>query len=258
MESARWSGCSPTSYDEPFDLVVLDPPREGAKRKVVEQVVDRAPRAVAYVACDPAALARDVAIFAEHGYRLERLRALRPLPDDAPRGVRRPAESVTSLKYAHVERERRWLLRTFPAGFAAETRLDITDRYVDGTRLRLRETVDGDGVRVRKLGQKVRLGDGPGEIACTSVYLDEAEWALLSALPAAVLRKHRSRAVLADGVRVAVDVFAGDCTGLVLLEVDRGDGPDRGLPAGFEAVAEVTHDEGYTGGALARHGLPRG
>jgi tRNA/tmRNA/rRNA uracil-C5-methylase (TrmA/RlmC/RlmD family) len=69
-----------SSYDEPFDLVVLDPPREGAKRVVVEQVVDRAPRAAAYVACDPAALARDVAIFAEHGYRLERLRAFDLFP----------------------------------------------------------------------------------------------------------------------------------------------------------------------------------
>lgn len=69
-----------SSYDEPFDLVVLDPPREGAKRVVVEQVVDRAPRAVAYVACDPAALARDLAIFAEHGYRLERLRAFDLFP----------------------------------------------------------------------------------------------------------------------------------------------------------------------------------
>lgn len=69
-----------SSYDEPFDLVVLDPPREGAKRLVVEQVVDRAPRAVAYVACDPAALARDLAIFAEHGYRLDRLRAFDLFP----------------------------------------------------------------------------------------------------------------------------------------------------------------------------------
>jgi tRNA/tmRNA/rRNA uracil-C5-methylase (TrmA/RlmC/RlmD family) len=69
-----------SSYDEPFDLVVLDPPREGAKRLVVEQVVDRAPRAVAYVACDPAALARDLAIFAEHGYHLERLRAFDLFP----------------------------------------------------------------------------------------------------------------------------------------------------------------------------------
>ena len=68
------------AYDEPFDLVVLDPPREGAKRAVVEQVVDRAPRAVAYVACDPAALARDVAIFAEHGYRMTALRAFDLFP----------------------------------------------------------------------------------------------------------------------------------------------------------------------------------
>ena len=69
-----------SAYDEPFDLVVLDPPREGAKRTVVEQVVDRAPRAVAYVACDPAALARDIAFFAEHGYRLEQLRAFDLFP----------------------------------------------------------------------------------------------------------------------------------------------------------------------------------
>jgi tRNA/tmRNA/rRNA uracil-C5-methylase (TrmA/RlmC/RlmD family) len=66
--------------DEPFDLVVLDPPREGARRGVVEQVVDRSPRAVAYVACDPAALARDVAVFAEHGYRLTALRAFDLFP----------------------------------------------------------------------------------------------------------------------------------------------------------------------------------
>jgi tRNA/tmRNA/rRNA uracil-C5-methylase (TrmA/RlmC/RlmD family) len=68
------------SYDEPFDLVVLDPPREGARRQVVAHVADRAPRAVAYVACDPAALARDVAFFAEHGYRLETLRAFDLFP----------------------------------------------------------------------------------------------------------------------------------------------------------------------------------
>ena len=78
--------CGPTDrvlrekLDEPFDLVVLDPPREGAKRAVVEQVVDRRPRAVAYVACDPAALGRDVAIFAEHGYELTAIRAFDLFP----------------------------------------------------------------------------------------------------------------------------------------------------------------------------------
>jgi tRNA/tmRNA/rRNA uracil-C5-methylase (TrmA/RlmC/RlmD family) len=69
-----------SAYQEPFDLVVLDPPREGARRPVVEQVVARTPRAVAYVACDPAALARDLAIFAEHGYRLSQLRAFDLFP----------------------------------------------------------------------------------------------------------------------------------------------------------------------------------
>jgi tRNA/tmRNA/rRNA uracil-C5-methylase (TrmA/RlmC/RlmD family) len=64
----------------PVDLVVLDPPRTGAKRVVVDQVAARAPRAVAYVACDPAALARDVAIFAEHGYALTALRAFDAFP----------------------------------------------------------------------------------------------------------------------------------------------------------------------------------
>lgn len=65
---------------DPVDLVVLDPPRAGAKRAVVEQVVARGPRAVAYVACDPAALARDLAVFAEHGYELHTLRAFDLFP----------------------------------------------------------------------------------------------------------------------------------------------------------------------------------
>ena len=65
---------------ERADLVVLDPPRTGAKRDVVGAVADLAPRAVAYVACDPAALARDVALFAERGYRLGGLRAFDLFP----------------------------------------------------------------------------------------------------------------------------------------------------------------------------------
>ncbi len=62
------------------DIVVLDPPREGARKIVVDAVVDLAPRAVAYVACDPAALARDVAYFTEHGYRLTGLRSFDLFP----------------------------------------------------------------------------------------------------------------------------------------------------------------------------------
>ncbi len=69
---ARWPGA--------VDLVVLDPPRTGAGRDVVRAVAERRPRRVAYVACDPAALARDVATFAGLGMELVDVRALDLFP----------------------------------------------------------------------------------------------------------------------------------------------------------------------------------
>jgi tRNA/tmRNA/rRNA uracil-C5-methylase (TrmA/RlmC/RlmD family) len=62
------------------DVVVLDPPRSGAGRAVVDEVSRRRPRAIAYVACDPAAFARDVATFAGNGYHLAELRAFDAFP----------------------------------------------------------------------------------------------------------------------------------------------------------------------------------
>ncbi len=62
------------------DVVVLDPPRTGAGRDVVAAVAGSGARAVAYVACDPAALARDLAWFAERGYALDALRAFDLFP----------------------------------------------------------------------------------------------------------------------------------------------------------------------------------
>jgi tRNA/tmRNA/rRNA uracil-C5-methylase (TrmA/RlmC/RlmD family) len=59
----------------PVDLVVLDPPRTGAGAEVVRAVAGSGARAAAYVACDPAALARDVRTFAGLGWRLDELRA---------------------------------------------------------------------------------------------------------------------------------------------------------------------------------------
>jgi tRNA/tmRNA/rRNA uracil-C5-methylase (TrmA/RlmC/RlmD family) len=61
------------------DVVVLDPPRTGAKRAVAG-IAALTPRRVVYVACDPAALARDLATFSDLGYRLEGLRAFALFP----------------------------------------------------------------------------------------------------------------------------------------------------------------------------------
>jgi tRNA/tmRNA/rRNA uracil-C5-methylase (TrmA/RlmC/RlmD family) len=64
----------------PVDVVVLDPPRAGAGSELSEAIASLRPRAVVYVACDPASLARDVAAFAAHGYRLDALRAYDMFP----------------------------------------------------------------------------------------------------------------------------------------------------------------------------------
>lgn len=62
------------------DVVVLDPPRTGVDRRVVEAVTGLGARAVVYVACDPASLGRDVGRFAARGWRLAGLRALDVFP----------------------------------------------------------------------------------------------------------------------------------------------------------------------------------
>jgi len=62
------------------DLVVLDPPRTGAGKSVIKDIAAMGPRAVAYVACDPAALARDVAYARDAGYGIRSLRAFDAFP----------------------------------------------------------------------------------------------------------------------------------------------------------------------------------
>lgn len=60
--------------------ILLDPPRSGAGRAVVDEITSIEPAQVVYVACDPVALARDVAFFAERGYHLEAIRAFDLFP----------------------------------------------------------------------------------------------------------------------------------------------------------------------------------
>ena len=156
---------------------------------------------------------------------------------------------MDNLKYAVIERERRWKLSKVPEGLVGET-FRIRDKYLSGTRMRLREMTAGDGVVVRKLGHKVRPSAGPEAIACTSLYLDDAEWDRLAALPGHTLGKRRTR-VRRAGVVLVVDEFEGPLEGLVLAEIDSGSGPSESLPEDWAAGVEVTADERYTGGALA-------
>ena len=150
-----------------------------------------------------------------------------------------------SLKYAVVERERRFLLASLPEGVVGTK--EISDRYLTGTRLRLREVRERNGAVVRKLGHKVRLSEGPAEVACTNFYLNDHEWAVLEALPARVLRKKR-HVVQRDGVTVAVDEHED---GVLIAEIDDRDQPSQFVPDWLDILEDVSDDERWTGASLA-------
>ncbi len=170
-----------------------------------------------------------------------------------------PHQPPRAAKYARVECERRFLLAgpppasgRAPAGPAGSRR--IADRYLTGTRLRLRCVSRPDGGSVAyKLTQKLPAGrPGPVQGLITNLYLSRAEYDLLAGLPAAVLSKTRlSRPPL------GVDVFDPPLHGLVLAEAEFDTEAEARsfTPPGY-AVAEVTDDPRFTGGRLVRASRP--
>ena len=56
---------------ERFDSVILDPPRKGADRALIETLITARPERICYVSCEPSTLARDVKLLSEGGYRLQ-------------------------------------------------------------------------------------------------------------------------------------------------------------------------------------------
>ena len=150
------------------------------------------------------------------------------------------------LKYAVVERERRFLVARLPDGVHGTK--EISDRYVIGTRMRLREVREIDGTVVRKLGHKVRVGKGPAEVACTNFYVNADEWTVLLTLPALTVHKKRHM-IQRDGWIVAVDEH-GD--GTLVAEIDDGDQPSSDVPGWLDVLEDVSEDERWTGAALAR------
>jgi CYTH domain-containing protein len=167
--------------------------------------------------------------------------------DDAD--VRNPsAPHGKSCKYARRELELRFLLAEIPPGHI-ERAAEILDRYLEGTRLRLRKTIERTaehGAQVfYKLTQKVPAPDGsPGLI--TTVYLSEDEYERLATIPALVLEKTRFSIP-----PFVVDVFGGQRAGLFLAEAELTTNLEvRHFAAPQWAIADVTNDVRFTGGRI--------
>ena len=158
------------------------------------------------------------------------------------------------MKYARIERERRFLLRRLPDGIDPHRRFRrITDIYIPNTRLRLRRVESDDGLKKEwKLTQKYRDGDSPPfQTVITNIYLSEAEYETLARLGGAILRKRRYQ-MDHDGRRFAIDVFEGELEGIILAEVEGAtDDEIENLSVPPFAVQDVTGVEFFTGGRLA-------
>jgi tRNA/tmRNA/rRNA uracil-C5-methylase (TrmA/RlmC/RlmD family) len=80
VEQGKVESVLPRTGITEADLVVLDPPRAGAGKQTVRRIAGLGPRRIGYVACDPAALARDLAYFKDAGYVPRFLRAFDLFP----------------------------------------------------------------------------------------------------------------------------------------------------------------------------------
>lgn len=158
-------------------------------------------------------------------------------------------EELSGAKYAHIERERRFLVDPSKLpDLAASSSILIEDAYIDGTHMRLRRmTASNDGRVVLKLTKKYETTD-PLARPIVTTYLDGTEFALLAGLPAHPVVKRR----YACGA-FSVDRFEGDLAGLWLAEIEMPD--DAALIAATPpswASREVSDDRGFDGGSLVR------
>jgi len=65
--------------DKP-DLIILDPPREGVHPKAIDKIIKFGAKQIIYVSCKPTSLARDLKIFVEKGYKVEKVRCVDMFP----------------------------------------------------------------------------------------------------------------------------------------------------------------------------------
>ena len=162
-------------------------------------------------------------------------------------------EEARAPKYSAMERERRFLV---DAGqrpdLAAVPDILIEDRYIIGTRLRLRRMTDSlDGSIALKCAKKYEADD-PLARPMVNIYLDAAEHALLAALPACALAKRRHHVPTEAGL-FAIDVFLRPLAGLELAEIEcAADAALRSVLAPQWATREVSYDPFFQGGNLAR------
>lgn len=151
-------------------------------------------------------------------------------------------------KYAHTERERKFLLQNARNIVAGLPYKQIADHYIKYSSLRFRKVSDGESV-VWKLTKKSQSIDGKAQI--TTIYLTEAEYSLLNIFDAVLVEKIRYVKVYGNFV-IGIDKYSKGSDELWLAEVEfNSDEEMSSFTLPFDYLEEVTDDINYNGFALA-------
>lgn len=155
---------------------------------------------------------------------------------------------MTLPKYSQLEHERRFIVA--PArcpNLDPSGAILIEDRYLNGGRLRLRSNTSANGTKIFKLAKKY-----PGDVSMsrpmTNLYLDVAEFELISGLPNRRVCKRRYQV----GGGFIVDVFVDALDGLILAEIEADAATVCAVSMPEWTAAEITADPRYDGGTLSR------
>jgi CYTH domain-containing protein len=150
-------------------------------------------------------------------------------------------------KYSKTEIERRWLVSPSSGLHAnADRERHIEDRYILGTRLRLRVVTESNHEPIYKLGKKYESNIS-GTCQAISIYLEKSEYETLALLPARLAKKRR---LSVHGG--ALDVYEFPEHQMEVFEVEFANHEDAASYYPPDGVSEeITNNAQFTGFALA-------
>jgi CYTH domain-containing protein len=153
------------------------------------------------------------------------------------------------VKYAHIERERKFLLAGDINLIKDLSYKIITDHYVKDTQLRFRMVTDNDST-IYKLTQKAQSSKGQAPI--TTIYLHESEYRLLNIFNSVSVEKIRYIKDYGNFV-LGIDRYLKGNNEVWLAEIEfNSDQEMQSFTPPFSYLSEVTDDINYNGFALAQ------
>lgn len=174
---------------------------------------------------------------------------------DTPKNINTPSEIDHSKgwKYANRELERRFLLTRKPDQLDDQKCKEISDKYLNGTNLRLRE-ISKDGSFQYKLTKKLNTSSQEKNSHWVStIYLSREEFDVLWQIAGKAYKKKRYYLESKSGHTIGIDEIRLEPSFIWIAEVEFRDTAEmERFQFPFDFAEEVTTDERYSGFELAK------